>query len=327
MRKTLIFGNGIGMALWPEQFSLRNALNDVWSRQETISDDQKALIRSCLPKQRHDGPNGEEDLATLQEVVTACKVLRGIGVIQGNHWLTQEGMRFPLTIQAYIHAVANTIFLAQTPTGQACLLPEGFSDPLRVFVAQTSSHVATLNYDGLLYCCVQDTKKSQLGRTTLLDGFIGSHFRRENLFRKDSGSAGWYLHLHGSPLFFTDSKGKPRKRKERMKVDFSEREPHLVLAHTEHKESTIASSIILSTYWEFLGRAIDESAEVTLFGYSGHDTHLNKLLAQRASKKVVRVVEWIGSGLPDLRFSFWKSQIGRVDSHVQLESILEFHDW
>jgi hypothetical protein len=89
----------------------------------------------------------------------------------------------------------------------------------------------------------------------------------------------------------------------------------------------IEASEILQRCWQFLRRAIDESAEIVLFGYSGNDTHLNQLIAQKRSSKLVRVVEWLGAGFEDVRKPFWDEQLGGEVSLVLKEDILTFTDW
>ena len=47
-RKTLIFGNGLGMALDSQYFMLTNAMAHVWNDPNAISDVHKGLISQCL---------------------------------------------------------------------------------------------------------------------------------------------------------------------------------------------------------------------------------------------------------------------------------------
>jgi hypothetical protein len=48
-RSTIVFGNGLGMALDPEYFQLKSALYNVWNDPDLLSDDQKKLIQTVLP--------------------------------------------------------------------------------------------------------------------------------------------------------------------------------------------------------------------------------------------------------------------------------------
>ncbi|PFU24677.1 hypothetical protein COK69_26645, partial [Bacillus cereus] len=72
------------------------------------------------------------------------------------------------------------------------------------------------------------------------------------------------------------------------------------LTHVKHKETVISASPLLSAYWDHLEKALIESTEVVLLGYSGFDKHLNALLRARAPA-VVKVVEWEGAGVQQER--------------------------
>lgn len=78
-RKTLIFGNGLGMALDPDFFSLDRAIGRVWDENTVLDDRTKNLVRFCLGDDA-DRPHGEEDLDDLQLVVSACDFCRGPAV-------------------------------------------------------------------------------------------------------------------------------------------------------------------------------------------------------------------------------------------------------
>ena len=71
---------------------------------------------------------------------------------------------------------------------------------------------------------------------------------------------------------------------------------HIVLTHFEHKPKIIETYDILSIYLEFLEMAIDESEEILMFGYSGNDAHLNRLISQVRGEKNIRVIERLGAG-------------------------------
>ena len=68
-RKLIIFGNGLGMSIDPNHFSLNRALNDIWDKDNFLTVDQKTLIQNCIDQQR--APEGEEELDILHRVVTA----------------------------------------------------------------------------------------------------------------------------------------------------------------------------------------------------------------------------------------------------------------
>lgn len=331
MRSLYIFGNGLGMAIAPEAFNLTNALIDVWD-DGALEGEQKALISACLPPDAQ-RPTSEQQLAKLQDTVSACETLLSIRDTGVGHWLSEEGRRFPEAVYKLTYAVARKMYLAKHMSGDdqgaLCRPPDDFIRPLMQIVKDTGSHIATLNYDGLLSSALQ--RASVLGGDSpiLLDGFVESVFDRTNLFRK-KGYGGWYLHLHGSPLFTGKPGGKPRKISE---LTISRKAlpknigRHLVLTHFTHKPRIIAASDILSIYWEFLQMALDESERIVMFGYSGNDTHLNRLISQAGANKDITVVDWLGSGSAPVRQAFWNDQLGGAVQLHLLEDVLTFADW
>ena len=95
------------------------------------------------------------------------------------HWLTPEGLQFPTAVGNYIHKVATR--LHSYPNG----LPDSFLRPLIEFVSETKSHVATLNYDKLLYDpFLESGLMAGYYETTLVDGMLASGFSAEALQRR-----------------------------------------------------------------------------------------------------------------------------------------------
>ena len=194
-RQTLIFGNGLGMALDPNFFSLDQAIGRVWEAEGVLDPKSKVLIRQCLVQDEDtDRPHGEADLDNLHLVVSACDFLgrTGAGEI---HWLSEYGRRFPLAVRRFIYKTAHHFH--QRDFG----LPLDFTVPLADFIHETNSHVATLNYDNLLYQPMIEARVLDGYNGALVDGLISSGFREENLERKFGRRFGFYMHLHGSPLF------------------------------------------------------------------------------------------------------------------------------
>lgn len=331
MRSLYIFGNGLGMAISPESFNLTNALIDAWNN-GMLDLVQKDLISACLPEDVQK-PTSEEQLAKLQDTVNACETLLSIRDTGNGHWLSEKGRDFPDAVYKLTYAVGRKMHLAKHLTGEIkgepCRVPEEFIAPLIQKIRDTGSHVATLNYDSLLLKAFQNAGLLAGDRPVLLDGFVDNAFNRTNLFRK-KGIGGWYLHLHGSPLFTGKVGDKPRKIVESTIIrkdipKFSGR--HIVLTHFTHKPRIISASEILSIYWEFLQMALDESERLVIFGYSGNDIHLNRLISQARAKKTVIVVDWLGSGSTDIRQAFWDDQLGgEVKLHL-LEDVLTFINW
>lgn len=132
--KLIVFGNGLGMAVDPEHFSLSSASGDVWERPNFLTDIQKQQIERCL--QRDGPPEGEHELDTFHLAVTYCKALGRLG--EGDeHWLTGDGLVFPDATATYIHKVATKLHNYEGD------LPDEFSESLVEFVKASRSHVAT----------------------------------------------------------------------------------------------------------------------------------------------------------------------------------------
>lgn len=285
MRKVFIFGNGLGMSISADAYNLTSVMSEVWQNGD-LDDGQKGLISTCLPSGA-ERPTSEEQLATLQDTVGACEVLLGVRDTGAGHWLSEQGRQFPDAVRRFAFLVARGTFLAKHPSGksigQRCALPAEFLQPLVDHIQSNQTHIATLNYDGLLSSALSDAGLFDGSNPDMLDGFVDSKFDRTYLFRKNKRGA-WYLHLHGCPLFVDKGKsaigkispeslvGKPGSPKRVGK--------HIVLTHFKHKPKIIETSDILSIYWEFLEMAIDESEEVLMLGYSGNDAHLNRLISQ-----------------------------------------------
>jgi hypothetical protein len=320
-RKTLIFGNGLGMALDPRHFSLNRALEDVWDNLRHLPVEQKDLVARCIGDDG-EAPQGEDQLDTLHVVVAACNMLNKIGD-EEIHWLSEEGQEFPAAVAKYIHRVASDLHLYDDP------LPNAFLTPLFDFVRETRSNIATLNYDRLLYGAFVDHGFMNGYRGLLVDGMTDGGFGANTLERRYGNNFGYYLHLHGSPLFYDDRRGITRKMtRDRLTMNSAEISNHIVLTHVAHKRSVIDASDVLATYWDYLHDCCHEVEEIIVFGYSGGDTHLNEVLAAYARNAAIRVVEWRGAGTRRERERFWQ-QILRTE-HFDLVSeanVLDFTDW
>lgn len=317
-RKLIIFGNGLGMALDHTHFSLSTALESVWNRKGFLSVQQKHLIGRCLG--RSGAPEGEHELDLLHQAVTHCKALTKIGT--GNEqWLNVYGQEFPLITATYIHKVATTL---HNYTGQ---LPEKFENDLVDFIKTTKSHVATLNYDKLLYESFLRNNIFSGYEGYLVDGMLNQGFSSEALERKYGKSFGLYLHLHGSPLFVNKDNKTVKLPRWELTADVDEASEHIVLTHVKHKPSVISASHLLSTYWEYLHFALLEAEEIILFGYSGLDEHLNIILRPYFSSKKWCVVEWSGAGEKSRRKAYWSTTFGHKATVVSLDNITDFTQW
>lgn len=327
MRKTIIFGNGLGMAFGPEFFTLDRAIEEVWGDPNLLSNESKKLIGECIRDQLDPRPKGEKQLDILQNAVYACEFLNGLGD-SDIHWLSEHGKQFPEAIRKFIYETARQFHLYKNK------LPGRFLDPLIKFIQDTRSHVATLNYDDLLYLpfIEQGLLKGYDG--PLIDGFYVQKggFKKENLKRLPGRDFGYYLHLHGSPLFVY-------RGKEIQKLHWGELPGpndivgfHTVLTHFRHKPNIISQSPLLLAYWKTLSKILEkETDKIILFGCSGEDRHLNETIIIKNPSVPIHVIEWDGGDEKKeqrVRYEFWKSRLNRKNITVELkQDILDFTDW
>ena len=319
-RTTIVFGNGLGMALNPMHFSLSAGLGSAWRESNIFSNEHKNLIISSLPKvNENTPPESENQLDQLQVALVAAEYLKYLN-LKGASWLTSEASELPNAFQRYIHAVAAH-FHAHNFS-----LPLDFTESLANFINKSKSHITTLNYDNLLYDGLKGRNIFNGYSGSLYDGYTNTGFSSENLHRRYPKNHAWYMHLHGSPLFI----GKIKAMREERAIFKPDESSHIVLTHVKHKPLIIARSIILSTYWEKLPESISESDSVVLFGYSGEDTHLNRIISQCIAKKYLHVIEWQGNHDHKQREKYWKEKINnskRGFTLELLENVLSFTNW
>ena len=207
------------------------------------------------------------------------------------------------------------------------VLPKDFSDSLRQILLDQGAHVATLNYDDLLYECFVGTDVFK--KHILRDGFFQSNFNIEKHNKLlNSQREGWFLHLHGSPLFVTRNNESQKLTRGELRNIPAEDSTHLVLTNVKHKLSVIESSEILLAYWSLFEEVTKNAKNIVVIGYSGKDIHLNAILSKAPSNASIRVVEWEGSGVKTERLDYWKQHIDHAGIDVVLlTSILDFRDW
>lgn len=212
-------------------------------------------------------------------------------------------------------------------------LPAEFVQPIIEHVKNSRSHIATLNYDELLYRSFVGTDLFN-GYSCLIDGFV-PHFDSSNLERLRPGSQSYYLHLHGSPLYHSDAEQGIRKSSMGGLAGLQGySSTHLVLTHAIHKVSVINASPVLREYWSRLVEAMEEVDGITLFGYGGGDTHLNQLIRVHFMNKQIEIVERkrkhasyaTEQGESD-RFAFWEKLLGKAPLCFWHENILDHRNW
>lgn len=316
-RSIIIVGNGLGLALNPTYFALQSGLERVWNDTTYLSNEHKGLIRSAISgTSESNPPSSEEQLDTLQVAIIATEFLCSLEG-EGLSWVSEQAKELPSAFKKYIHQVA----LYFHNSGEH--LPQDFISHLSEYINNTKSHVVTLNYDNLLYDAFTTSGVLNGYNGPLIDGFLRAGFNEKNLIRFNRDAHGWYLHLHGSPLYIDNKKV---MRTERFFLNPEEKN-HIVLSHVKHKPLIIGSSHILSSYWRHLDKALDESDKIIIFGYSGLDTHLNNRIRLRNDKEI-NIVEWQGAGEKNERVAFWKEalNVSRIEL-IQESNILEFTSW
>lgn len=318
-RQALIFGNGLGMAVYAHYFSLGSGLQSVWHGSEHFTQEHKRLMTSAIAGLSvEEFPESEEQLDQLQVAIVASEFLKGFESEQVK-WLSDMSREFPQAFRRFVHEVAMYFH----NSGET--LPRAFIDPLSEFVKETKSHVGVLNYDNLLYDSFLSTGVLSGYDGTLIDGFHKAGFAKKNLDRRSVDQLGWYLHLHGSPLLYIGNRKLMGFDRAFLVPDETS---HIVLTHVEHKPLVIASSPILGEYWFRFSKALKEAEKVVIFGYSGCDTHLNDTIMSNCPEKEFHVIEWSGSGKFTDRLSYWKKIFERCIIKLQhFADPLKFVDW
>jgi hypothetical protein len=296
-KKLIIVGNGIGMALSPEHFDLAKVMPKVW-KSGCITTGDRELIAGCIKGIEVEyGPTNESQLMGAQIAQFGHELITGVVEPENRgQWFTDPAITYPLAISKYVYSVAKKLN-ENSKNFQADKRFLEFSKTLISFLKDTDSHFATLNYDTLFYSAFNDgieingetvqLCKPQFWLTTLNDGYrTGTGFSKENFNRPPDRDFGFYLHLHGSPLFISDE----TKVKKLNRNELSEHTPrnahHIVLSDGELKPLLITRSSVLAMYWKALEQAIDEAEEIILFGYGGFDRHLNHLIKTNFEKQI-----------------------------------------
>lgn len=334
VRQTIVFGNGLGRAIDNSFFSLEAALRSAWDEEELLTLRQKELIRACLPIDVIDdegAPTSEDELEDLQRIVSACdeiaNVERKMGEQEGA-WLSPVGAEFPTAIRIYLHRAAS-YFLDREHLRQS-ELPDEFSVALRRHIMDNGANIVTLNYDDLLYGCFTDTSVFQHHR--LRDGFFHGRFDIEThrrLMKRDVKREGWFLHLHGSPLFLTTDQGPQKLTRPQLRNYGGIDSTHLVLTNVKYKASMIDASEILSEYWKCFAACCAQSEDILILGYGGGDSHLNREIATAPAGCRIRIVQRTCEerDLESLT-RYWSERFSdRPLDIVVCESILDFRDF
>jgi hypothetical protein len=356
-KKLIIFGNGLGMALDPEHFSLTNAMQRVWACEKRLTPEEKTIIGALKGISAKDGPTSEDDLVSTQRALGFLSDFRqSLGKEALETWFTQEALGYPEALRKYVFEVSRELFEYEIPKAREARW-HTFLSYFITFVRDTRSHVSTLNYDDLLYEPIvsgfnvnnevtiklsKSDNESNNPAPYLRDGFMNRSFSPQTF--DWAGDCGHYLHLHGSPLLATQNDSHVKLNRNGFRFTSETQKRHIVLANRNDKEAIIDRSEVLKDYWENrLPKCIKDAQEIILLGYSGEDKHLNELI--RENKKIdddttrrIVVVEWNGathSGVDNqddvletqlTQSEYWEKQVCS-DKLIQLDNILDFVEW
>jgi len=279
-----------------------------------LAEEDKKII--CFNKGKI--PRSEAELEDHHKVLSACRHLITVG--SSLNCLSDIGKKFPNIYQNFIYQVAKYFYDYEVDSKNAVFnIFNSFIENLISYINEVNRcHIATLNYDKLLYknLIERDILKGYDG--CLVDGIYkySSGFRPENLIPFSYHDFGWYMHLHGSPAFNTQADGTINKcssneMPETFTTDDSQHN-HIVLANTESKPYIIANSKLLDWYFNFFVTALAESNVLILFGYSGCDKHINFEIKKRLSNKKppqIIIIEWNGNSNENERQIFWKKEL------------------
>lgn len=336
-RSLIIFGNGLGMALDPDHFSLSNAMARLW-QSEKLTAAEKAIFGQLRGINPDTGPTSEQDLISAQlalELLSDFKEL--LGDEARANWFRADAIEFPNTIRKYVYWISADLFNYKIPQEKQATW-EKFTRSLIPYIMDSKTHIATLNYDDLIYGKIVDgifanghhyrpTERQQNSTSPYVrDGFNKGDFRPEMF--SFSGTTGFYLHLHGTPLFVKKQKGDGKLERKDLESSDPIRERYIVLASPNDKMKLIEQSNILKNFWnQQLPRCLREADQIIVFGYSGFDDHLNDKI--KASEKPTYVVEWVGArgDTAEATYFFWKEKLGEVKKVIRADSILDFDCW
>jgi hypothetical protein len=320
---TIIVGNGLGMALDPSHFTLQSGLSIAWANLDL---DTQLRIKQLVTN--GDNLLTEEQLEKHYGVIHACTMLQRYESTDLN-WLDPRARDFPYQFQKFIENTAWHFFQYDNLT-----LMENFVKHLKHFIQHNHTHLVTLNYDKLIYSSfVNDDEIMNGYHGELVDGFYRDGFRPHQLIRQFDNHFGWYLHLHGSPLFYTCPKTNLVKKSLLTDTyDILQNQgirEHIVLCSYKLKATRIQQSDLLSTYWHYFLAALNESNKIIVLGYSGNDQHINFEInrwlkdTKTIKGKSILVVEYKDEQDSDLqRRQFWSSKFGEASTYFNSQNLL-----
>lgn len=277
----ILVGNGINLATCENCFKLKEGMAYAWGK---IDKKLRDFIRAISQHK----PDAEKQLRSIQDNIFTINKMRSINE-KLHHLLKselKEIKKFRADYNKYLTLIADYFFqqsIISLDAGKYSKLLDNLENFIRENHSENSrTHIATLNYDAALYLGLlrKDILRDSYDDTHLSDGFSGKKhnikFKEENLYRHNS--YGWYMHLHGSPLFYAIEDSTYKDHIEDYIGDDKNRN-HIIACCPSQKYETIFQSEILRTYIDCFKRAITEAKNIILIGYSGNDVHINDMLS------------------------------------------------
>lgn len=338
---TFLIGNGLGKAINPGHFDLKQGMKTGWKN--TRSRKIKSLITKFLCKAK---PTSEKDLEKIQDCFLKLQSIehqiKGLPRALKNtleNYINKDKEKF----YNYLFNVSSHFYHYNLETTKPeilfkfnCFINNFCSYLIARKTNGDNVHIATLNYDGLLYKSFIDKKDKIFNGYSgcLVDGITNSGFNKNNLQQKMGKTFGWYLHLHGSPLFYSENSRIKKNNYNKSTsafdtVKYKHGRKHIILCHPKQKYETIQYSEILKEYLEHFKVAISHSDCLVMLGYGGEDSYINEIIKNFLKDEgVVLVIERSAEGLHTERSIFWKERLCTEKTKfklVQKESILDFN--
>lgn len=288
---TILIGNGLGMAVDPNHFRIDAGLNHAWTN---LPLEQQDRIKNLITDKSD--LNSEEQLDKHYAVIQACLMLNKIESHSNLEWLHPNAKQFPENFRSFIADTAWYFFDYVCTDAVKSSQLDKFIENLKTYISKNNTHLATLNYDGLIYDRIVNSEIMNLSGGRLIDGF---HVRQGGFHPShlSGDNRNYYLHLHGSPLFYSDFEKDivnkdSYKTYANNKANIDYLREHLILCKTSLKLSRISNSPLLNSYWDFFKSSLLQSQRIILIGYSGNDLHVNAEIANARGGREIFVVEY-----------------------------------
>ncbi len=329
----ILIGNGINCAaVDDDSFNLKTGMEYSWEQIQQ-NKDLVELIKDITGKSK---PETEEQLKAIQENILAINSIKQAqaklhptlrGDFENAEIFKNDYSKYLLDVAKYFYN--KSLDLQNNNKYKA------FLNNLATFIKENHSqnsrtNIATLNYDAGLYqgLLALGIMKEYYDTTCLVDGFWSQKkggFKDSNLVRKESNTNnfGWYLHLHGSPIFYSDKDNIHKAKLEEVDKFTAE---HLILCSPSQKYETIMYSELLSEYLHYFKQAVVEAKNIIVIGYGGDDLHINDIISNFVQDNA-KIIIIVGSKQGEaLRYwQQWQPKFAVKNLYNELENVLDIN--